>query len=127
MKLFTLALAALAVSAATPTLAEGDAAAGKTVFKKCMACHAADKDQNKVGPHLVGIAGRKAAAIEGFAYSDAIKAKGAEGLVWDDANITAYVKAPKEFIAGNKMAFAGLKKDEDIVNLIAYLKADPKP
>jgi cytochrome c len=127
MKLFTLALAAAAVSIAAPAVAEGDAAAGKIVFKKCMACHAADKEQNKVGPHLVGIVGRKAAAIEGFAYSDAMKAKGAEGLVWDDANITAYIKAPKEFIAGNKMAFAGLKKDDEIANLIAYLKADPKP
>jgi cytochrome c len=127
MKLSVFAFAALAVGLATPAFAEGDAAAGKVVFKKCMACHAADKEQNKVGPHLVGIVGRKAAAIEGFAYSDAMKAKGAEGLVWDEANITAYSKAPKEFIAGNKMAFAGLKKDEDIVNLIAYLKADPKP
>ena len=127
MKIFALALAALAASLATPAFADGDAAAGKNVFKKCMACHAADKEQNKVGPHLVGIVGRKAGAIEGFAFSDAMKAKGTEGLVWDEANITSYVKAPKEFIPDNKMAFAGLKKDEDIVNLIAYLKADPKP
>ena len=127
MKYFAVALAALAAGLATPAFADDDAAEGKIVFKKCMACHAADKDQNKVGPHLVGIVGRKAAANEGFAYSDAMKAKGAEGLVWDEANITAYVKAPKEFIEGNKMAFAGLKKDEDIENLIAYLKADPKP
>jgi cytochrome c len=126
MRHFTLAFSALVIGMATPALAQ-DAAAGKNVFKKCMACHAADKDQNKVGPHLVGIVGRAAASIEGFAYSDAMKAKGTEGLVWDDANITAYVKAPKEFIAGNKMAFAGLKKDEDIANLLAYLKADPKP
>jgi len=125
-------LKSLFLAAALPLLVTGsalaqDAAAGKIVFKKCMACHSADKDQNKVGPHLVGIVGRKAASIEGFAYSDAMKAKGAEGLIWDEANITAYVKAPKEFIPDNKMAFAGLKKDDEIANLLAYLKADPKP
>ncbi len=107
--------------------ADGDAVAGKAVFKKCMACHAADKEQNKVGPHLVGIVGRKTASVEGFAYSDAMKAKGAEGLVWDEANLATYLKAPKTFVAGTKMAFAGLKVDTDIANLIAYLKADPKP
>ena len=127
MKFSALAFAVLAAGLATPAFADGDAVAGKAVFKKCMACHAADKEQNKVGPHLVGIVGRAAGSVEGFAYSDAMKAKGAEGLLWDEANITAYSKAPKEFIPGNKMAFAGLKKDEDIVNLIAYLKADPKP
>lgn len=120
-------LALALIAAPTIALAEGDAALGKTVFKKCMACHAADKEQNKVGAHLVGIVGRKAASVEGFAYSDAMKAKGAEGLVWDEANLTIYLKKPKEFVAGTKMAFAGLKEDADIANLIAYLKADPKP
>ncbi|MGL4491016.1 MAG: c-type cytochrome [Rhizobiaceae bacterium] len=123
-----LLIAGLAVVLA-PTLAfaEGDAAAGKNVFKKCMACHDAAKEAKRVGPHLVGIVGRKAAAVEGFAYSDAMKAKGAEGLIWDEANLTAYFKAPKEFVPATKMAFAGLKDDADIANLIAFLKADPKP
>jgi cytochrome c len=107
--------------------ADGDAVAGKNVFKKCMACHAADKEQNKVGPHLVGIVGRKTASVEGFKYSDAMTAKGAEGLVWDEANLTTYVQAPKAFVAGTKMAFSGIKDETDIANLIAYLKADPKP
>jgi cytochrome c len=112
-----------------PTIAQadGDAALGKIVFKKCMACHSADKEQNKVGAHLVGIVGRKAASVEGFAYSDAMKAKGAEGLVWDEANLAGYMKDPKGFVQGNKMAFIGLKKDDDVANIIAYLKADPKP
>lgn len=116
-----------AVAAPSLALADGDAAAGKNVFKKCMACHVADKDQNKVGPKLLGVVGRPAASVEGFNYSDGMKAKGAEGLVWDEANIAAYMKAPKDFILGNKMAFAGLKEDQDIADLIAYLKADPKP
>jgi cytochrome c len=127
MKLSVFAFVAVAVGLATPAFAEGDAAEGKNVFKKCMACHAADKEQNKVGPHLVGIVGRAAASVEGFAYSEATKAKGAEGLIWDEANIAAYMKDPKGFIPKNKMAFAGLKEDADIANLIAYLKADPKP
>jgi cytochrome c len=113
--------------APTMALADDDAAEGKIVFKKCMACHAADKEQNKVGPYLVGIVGRKAGSIEGFKYSDAMTAKGTEGFVWDEANLALYLKDPKGFIPGNKMAFAGLKKDEDIANVIAYLKADPKP
>jgi cytochrome c len=111
----------------TLALAEGDAVAGKDVFKKCMACHSPAETKNKVGPHLVAIVGRKAAAVEGFAYSDAMKAKGAEGLVWDEANLATYTKAPKAFVAGTKMAFSGIKVDADIANLIAYLKADPKP
>ena len=121
------ALAALAgglVSA--PALAQ-DAAAGKKVFAKCMACHDAKAEKNKVGPHLVGVIGRTAGTVEKFKYSPAMTAAGEGGLVWDEAKIAEYLKKPKEFVDGNKMAFPGLKKDEDIANVIAYLKADPKP
>ena len=122
-------LLGLAIAASAPSMAfaDGDAAAGKNVYKKCMACHTATEEKNKVGPHQVGIIGRKAAAVEGFKYSDAMIAKGTEGLVWDEANFASYIKDPKGFIPGNKMAFAGLKEDKDIADLIAYLKADPKP
>ncbi len=119
--------AALALLTATSAIADGDAAAGKIVFKKCMACHTATEEKNKVGPHQVGIVGRKAGSVEGFKYSDAMIAKGAEGLIWDEANLTAYMKDPKGFVPGNKMAFSGLKDDKQIADLIAYLKADPKP
>ena len=76
----------------------------------------------------IGVVGRKAGTLESFQakYSDAMKAAGAGGLVWDEANIAAYLKDPKE-VPGNKMAFPGLKDDADIANVIAYLKADPKP
>ena len=117
----------LTFMAAAPACADGDVTAGKIVYRKCMACHAAEKQQNKVGPHLVGIVGRKAGTAEGFKYSEAMSAKGAEGLVWDEANVTAYLKDPKGFIPGTKMAFAGLKDDQQIADLIAYLEADPKP
>ncbi|MAW88670.1 MAG: cytochrome c family protein [Phyllobacteriaceae bacterium] len=113
------AMSALAV----PAHAEGDAAAGKKVFNKCRACHDATAEKNKVGPHLVGIIGRTAGTVDGFKYSDSMKAKGEEGLVWNEETIAAYMKDPKDYVPNNKMAFAGLKKDEDIANLIAYLKA----
>lgn len=114
-----------AISAATVTTTAAvaqDAASGEKVFRKCQACHAVGDDaKNKVGPALNGIVGRAAATVEGFAYSDAMKAKAAEGLVWDEANLTAYLQAPKDFIPGNKMAFAGLRKANEPADLIAYL------
>lgn len=124
-------LAALVASAALayPALADGDAVKGIDVFKKCMACHDAVEAKDKVGPNLVGIVGRTAGTLESFAskYSQAMKDAGAGGLVWDEANIAAYLKDTKGFVKGNKMAFAGLKKDDEIADVIAYLKADPKP
>jgi cytochrome c len=124
-----LAAFALTVLAATPALADGDAEEGRRVFNRCMACHDGKREVNKVGPHLVGVVGRKAGSLESFAgkYSDAMVAAGTGGLVWDDANLAAYIKAPKEFIPGNRMAFAGIDDDADLANLIAWLKADPKP
>ena len=126
---FVSALLAAGVAGILPAKAEGDAAAGKKVFNKCMACHDAKTDKNKVGPSLMTVVGRTAGSLESFQdkYSDAMKAAGAGGLVWDDANIAAYLKDPKAKVPGNKMAFPGLKDDADIANVIAYLKADPKP
>ena len=109
--------------------AGGDAALGKKVFNRCMACHEAATDRDKVGPHLMGVVGRTAGTAESFQsrYSQAMKDAGAAGLVWDEANLAAYLKAPKLKVPGNKMAFGGLTSDDDIANVIAYLKADPKP
>jgi len=113
-----MALALSLIIGAAPAMAS-DAASGEKVFKRCKACHYADKEKNKTGPHLVNVIDRKAGSIEGYKYS---KAMAASGLVWDEATLTAYLKAPKKFLKGTKMAFAGLKKDDDIKNLIAYLK-----
>jgi cytochrome c len=109
--------------------ADGDAALGKKVFNRCMACHEAATDRDKVGPHLLGVVGRTAGTAESFLghYSDAMKGAGAAGLVWDEANLTEYLRAPKLKVPGNRMAFGGLSNDDDIANVIAYLKADPKP
>ncbi|RUW25327.1 MULTISPECIES: cytochrome c family protein [unclassified Mesorhizobium] len=107
--------------------ADGDAALGKKVFNRCMACHEATTDHDKVGPHLLGVVGRTAGKAQNFNYSQAMKDAGAAGLVWDEANLSLYLRAPKLKVPGNKMAFSGLTNDADIANVIAYLKADPKP
>jgi cytochrome c len=106
---------------ALPTIASAqNVENGKTVFKKCLACHAIGPDaKNKVGPVLNGIAGRKAGMIEGFNYSEAMKTS---GKTWDDATLDAYLTNPKDFIPKNKMIFVGLKEEADRKDLIAYLK-----
>jgi len=120
----TLILTAFAatIAFAVPAHADGDAEAGEKVFAKCKACHEAEKGVNKVGPTLKGVVGRKAASVADYKYSDAMTAKGAEGLVWSEENLTTYLADPKKFVPGTKMAFAGLKKPEEIANVIAYLK-----
>lgn len=117
----TLGASLLTASAA---LADGDAKAGATVFKKCAACHTATEEKNKVGPHLVGIIGRPVASIADYKYSKAMTEHVAAVPVWTEEEMTTYLKDPKGIVKGTKMAFAGLKKDEDIANVIAYLK-DP--
>ena len=111
-----------AVDPARPALADGDAAKGEQVFKKCMACHTVSDKTNKVGPHLVGIVGRPVASVEDYKYSDDMKAYGATGAVWDEAALQAYLEKPKAVVAKTKMAFAGLNKEDEREDLIAFLK-----
>jgi len=106
---------------AAPAFAEGDVKAGKKVFNKCKACHVVDKEKNRVGPHLVGLYGRTAGTVEGFKYSDAMIEHGVE---WNDETLAEYLAAPKKVVKGTKMAFAGLRKEKDIVNILAYLKEE---
>lgn len=101
---------------------EGDAAAGETVFKKCAICHVIDSDTNKVGPSLQGVFGRTAGTLEGFKFSNAMVEAGAAGLVWDDASMRDYLHSPKAKVKGTKMVFPGLKDEQDITNLLAYMK-----
>ena len=113
----------LSVLVVLPALAqEGDPAEGEKVFKRCQACHVINAPTNRVGPSLQGVYGRKAGAVEGFKYSDAMKKAGEEGLVWNDENLHKYLENPKGEVKGNKMAFAGLKKPEERDNVIAYIK-----
>ena len=116
---------ASAVLFAAPAHAAGDAAAGEKVFAQCKACHENEKGVNKIGPTLKGVVGRKAASVPDFKYSPAMTKKGEEGVVWDEATLTTYLPNPKAYVPGTKMAFGGLKKPEDVANVIAYLAAHP--
>ena len=114
-------IAVLGVMAA-PAFAEGDAKKGEKVFNKCKACHAVGDDaKNKVGPILNGVVGAEAGHIEDFKYSKALLEKAEEGLVWDEETLTAYLTDPKEVIPGGSMSFAGLRKEDDVANVIAFL------
>lgn len=118
-KYVVLAAAAAGILMALPAQA-GDAKAGEKVFRKCKSCHHVDQEKNKTGPHLVNIIGRAAGSVDGFKYSNAMKDS---GLTWDEATLAEFLKKPKAYIKGTKMAFSGLRKDKEIDDLIAYLKA----
>ena len=119
-----LAVASMMIFAASPVLAAGDPAAGQKIFNKCKTCHEADQAKNKVGPNLVGLFGRKSGSVADFKYSDAMKNA---NIVWSETTVAEYVKDPKAFVPGNKMVFPGLKSDQEIADLIAYLKQATTP
>ncbi|UWR97347.1 c-type cytochrome [Phaeobacter inhibens] len=99
-------------------------AKGEKTFRKCKSCHQIGAGaKSKTGPILNGIIGAPAAHVEGFRYSKAMKAAAEDGLVWDEAELAAFLAKPKTYMKGTKMSFAGLKKDADIEAVIAYLKA----
>lgn len=121
MRTLALATAVLTLALGQPVRADGDAAKGEKVFGKCKACHEIATDKNKVGPTLHGVIGRKAGTVPGFKYSEAMA--GAD-VTWEATTIAEYVAKPKEFVPGNKMAFAGLKKEDEIQDLVAYISAN---
>ncbi|MGD9836940.1 MAG: cytochrome c family protein [Afipia sp.] len=113
------ALAVAAAGFAVPARAQ-DVAAGEKSFNKCRACHqVGETAKNTVGPELNGLFGRKSGSVAGYNYSDANKNS---GITWDDAVFAEYIKDPKAKIPGTKMAFAGIKKDEEIKDLTAFLR-----
>lgn len=122
MKKWVLA-AAMAVAAPAVASAE-DLEAGKAQFNKCKACHQMGPDaKNSLGPQLNGIVGRAAGTAEGFAYSEAVKKKGAEGFTWTDENLLAWIQGDDKVIPGNKMIFPGIKDEDEAKNVIAYIKS----
>lgn len=100
----------------------GDAEKGERVFKKCKACHAVGEGaKNKVGPALNGIVGGPVGAAEGYKYSDVLMGLAGEGKVWTAAELDAFLEKPRNYAKGTKMSFAGLRKEEERANVIAYL------
>lgn len=115
----------LFVIAVQPALADGDAGAGEKVFARCKACHTVEEGgPNRVGPNLHGIVGRQAGSKEGFKYSKAMAEAGENGLVWNADTLSEYLENPRDFIKGNRMAFPGLRKPEEVSDVIAYLEAN---
>ena len=115
-----LVFGAAVVAAMAATASAADLDNGKSIFNKCRACHQIGENaKNMVGPVLNGLFGRKAGSIEGFNYSEANKTS---GVTWDEATFREYIKNPKAKIPNTKMVFVGLSDDQDIDDLIAYLK-----
>ena len=102
-----------------------DIKAGEKVFNKCKACHTVDEGgKNKLGPNLWNIVGSPIAAKDGYKYSKALKAYAEEAGNWNEENLIAWLKKPKGLVKKTKMIFAGLKKADEITNLLAYLKSN---
>ncbi|WP_040308871.1 c-type cytochrome, partial [Asticcacaulis biprosthecium] len=103
-------------------LATADLAAGEAAFKKCASCHnAANGGPNSTGPNLWGLVGRPTASHAGFEYSEAMKAHAGEAPNWTYDQLYGFLGAPAKWVKGTKMAFAGIKKPEERIALIAYL------
>ncbi len=102
----------------------GDAERGKKLFGKCSGCHQIGAGaQNRIGPHLNGIFGRKAATVsEDFAYSKGLKRAGADGLVWTLVKLDAYLENPKALVTGTRMSFRGLPDQQDRYDVLAYMR-----
>jgi cytochrome c len=112
-------LAVIASSAIAPAALAQDAAAGKTSFNKCMACHAIGEGaKNKVGPELNGIDGRKSGTADGYSYSDGNKNS---GITWNKEQFLDYIKDPRTKIPGTKMIFPGIKNEKEAADLWAFL------
>jgi len=119
MKFRTAMLAAMIVCAPAGAYAQ-DAAAGEKSFNKCRACHqVGETAKNTVGPIMNGLFGRKSGTVEGYNYSEANKNA---ALMWDEAVFADYIKDPKGKIPGTKMVFAGIKNEQEIKDLTAFLK-----
>jgi cytochrome c len=117
-------IAALLIGAALPAAAQ-DAEAGQRVFNQCRACHSINEGgRNGVGPNLHGIVGRKAGSSEGFRYSASLREKAEGGLAWNEETLRAYIANPKAVIPAGSMSYPGLRNEQQLNDLLAYLKAN---
>jgi len=110
--------AVLIAAVSVPAMAQ-DAQKGKTVFNVCLACHTIGPGaQNKIGPELNGLDGRKAGTVSNFDYSDANKSS---GIVWNEETFEDYIKNPAAKVPGTKMIFPGIKNEQQEKDLWAYI------
>jgi cytochrome c len=103
--------------------AEGDAARGERQFQRCYSCHSVDPNEKAKlqGPSLFRVLGRPAAAIAGIEYSDAMRAKGAAGLIWDVTALERFIADPESFLPGTLMSAPPLREEQDRADIVAYL------
>lgn len=124
---FLLSVAALLVASTAAAQPAGDPAKGARVFARCKVCHTIEEGgPNRMGPNLHGVVGRRAASVADYSYSKAMRKAGEEGLVWTPETLDRYLQNPRKVVPGTKMAFAGLPKESDRANVIAYLAAQSK-
>ena len=114
---------AVGLALATGAASAQDAAKGEKIFVRCKACHVFNTETNKIGPHLGDVFGRKAGSVADYKYSTAMKNY---GVVWNEETLNVYLENPKGVVKGTKMSYAGVKKDDQRADLIAYLKQGPK-
>ena len=120
MRLFfaTAPAVALLLSTLAPAVGgAGDPARGEQIYHRCQGCHSIDA--NRVGPRHAGLFGRRAGSLDDYDYSDAMRAS---GVVWEEATLDQFLTAPRKFIPGTKMPFAGIPDPQERADLIAYLK-----
>ncbi|WP_299671840.1 c-type cytochrome [uncultured Roseobacter sp.] len=119
--LVSLACAALM---ALPVRAEtGDVAAGEKVFQQCKGCHQVGSGAtHRIGPHLNGLFGRKAASLDDFAYSKSFRRAGAGGLEWHADTLDVFLENPRSMTSGTRMSFRGIKDAQERANLIVFLR-----
>lgn len=116
-------LVALCVAGAALGDSAGDATAGEKVFSKCKGCHEVGSGaRDRIGPHLNGIFGSKAAQHDGYAYSKSMQRAGDDGLVWTEETLDAYLENPRALVSKTRMSFRGLKDAQDRADVLAYLR-----
>ena len=124
MRIALAAIFALGAAAQAGPAAAQDVAAGQRVYNQCRACHnIAEGARNTVGPNLWNIYGRSAGAVEGFRYSAPMMERARDGLVWTEENLRTYLRNPRDLVPGGSMAFAGIRNEQQLTDVIAYLRA----
>ena len=119
MKYAWLTLSVALLASALPTQAQ-DLERGRRVFEECVACHSLQPGEHVNGPSLAGLIGRRAATLEGFRFSSALRKS---NLVWDEDTLSRFVADPQAVVPGNRMPYSGLSGAEDLAALMAFLRS----